>query len=355
MTWPVTATRMGVRLTPSFLMGAGLLAAVTAGFEILTETRFVGGSIVELLMLVVPAVGLLYAGYWLQTGDYDPDDVWRIGAFAVGGAVLAAAATAGLLLATSAPTMAPASTFVLFVSTSTEGSLLGVLAGTFVTTDGLFRRERAVAGEFETLHALLRHDLRNRITLMGGNLTLLADDVGVDDDRVRTIRTQLDAVEALLSDTQLATEALRGKRDLGPVDLVAVVRQQCSLLEASYRGVEVSTALPDTADVMADDLLGSVLGNVLTNAVVHHDGPAPDIDVSVEVSDDVVRVAVADDGPGIPPGRRDAVLEPGVGDGTGMGLYLVTTVVEGYSGDVELADNEPRGTVVRLTFTRADR
>lgn len=347
----------GGAFTPTFLIGAGLLAAATALFEIVSRTRFVGATplegYLEFLLLGVPAVGLVYAGYWLQTGDFDPEAVRRIGVLAVGGALVAAALTAVLVRFGSTPAMAAEATFVLFVATSTEGSLLGVLAGAFAVTDRQFRRERSVAGEFETLHALLRHDVRNRLTLIGGHLTMLTEAADVPADNVAVIETQLEAIESVLADTSVATEALRSRGSGRRVDLVAIVREQASVLRESYGGVSVTADLPDVAPVSGTGLLGPVVDNVLSNAVQHHDGEAPEIEVRVTVDDDRVRLAVADDGPGIPPAERTDVFEPGTGTGTGMGLYLVETVVEACGGTVGLAANEPRGTVVTITLPRA--
>lgn len=358
MTRARTRTAVGVRLTPAFLIGAGLIAAATALLEILTETRFVGttpvGGYVEFLMLALPAVGLLYAGYWLRQGEFEPADVYRIGHFAAGGAVLGAAVTAVTVLLAPLPPIDAGAAFVLLVATGTDGGLLGVLVGTFATTDGLFRSERELAEEFETLHALLRHDLRNRLTIIGGHLTRLAETPDVPDESVETIRAQLHGVERLLDDTGVATEALRGRSGLKRVDVVAVVREQVSMVRDSYEGVVVTMDLPERAAVHGDDLLASVLGNVLSNAVQHNDQPTAELTVRVTAAAEDVQVEVRDNGPGIPTDGPESVFEPGVGDGTGMGLYLVETVVSRYGGTVELGANEPRGAVVTLTLPRED-
>jgi hypothetical protein len=122
----------GQAFTPGFLFGAGLIAAGTALFEIVMRTRFVGVTplegYLEFFLLAVPAVGLVYTGYWLHTGDFDPETVWRIGVLAVGGALVAAALTAALVWFGPIPAMGVETAFVLFVATSTEGSLLAVLA-----------------------------------------------------------------------------------------------------------------------------------------------------------------------------------------------------------------------------------
>lgn len=350
---------VGDTVTPGFLIGAGLLAAVTALFAMITEVRSVGeptiGGYLEFLMLAVPAVGLVYAGYWLHTADFGPGAVWRIGVLAVGGAVVAAVITTALLQLWSVPAMTPAATFVLFVGTTTEGSLLGVLVGTFAVTDSRFRRERSAAEELETLGALLRHDVRNRLNLIVGHLTLIREAADVPAENLDVIQAQLDAIESVLADTAAATVALRNEEGTEPVDLTAVVRERLEVLRETHTDVRVRTELPDGLLVRADHLFAAVLDNLLTNAVTHHDTGTPEIEVTATVTDDEVRLSVADDGPGIPPARRTEVFEPGEGDGTGMGLYLVRTVVEGYGGSVDIDDNEPRGTVVTLTLPRAHR
>lgn len=342
----------------TFLIAVGLLAAGTYLFAAITGTRVVEGvapdGLVELLMLGVPAVGLCFAGVWLRTTAVDADHVWRIGGYAAGGAVLAVAATALVLLGLPAPSLGAASAFVLFVSTGTEGSLLGVLVSTFAVTTRQLRRERAAAREYETLLALLRHNLRNRLTVLGGHLTFAAEATAPEaTESVAAIESQLEAIEALLDDARVAAEAIGGPDALESVDLVAVVREQVRLLEKSHDGVSVTVDLPGRARVRADDLLAPAVENVLSNAVAHHDGPAPELSVAVEPVDGAVRLRIADDGPGIPPEQRAEVFEPGTGDGTGMGLYLARTVVERYGGSIDLGENEPRGTVVTITLPRA--
>lgn len=342
----------------TFLVAVGLLAAGTYLFAAVTGTRVVEGAapggFIELLMLGVPAVGLCFAGVWLRTTEADADHVWRIGGYAGVGAVLGVGATALVLLGLPAPSLGAASAFVLFVSTGTEGSLLGVLVGTFAVTTRQLRRERDAAREYETLLALLRHNLRNRLTVLGGHLTFVAEATGSEAaDSVAAIESQVEAIEALLDDARVAAEAIGGPDALESVDLVAVVREQVRLLEESHGGVAVTTDLPGRARVRADDLLAPAVENVLSNAVEHHDGPAPAVSVAVEPVAGAVRLRIADDGPGIPPERRGDVFEPGTGDGTGMGLYLARTVVERYGGSIDLGENEPRGTVVTITLPRA--
>lgn len=62
----------------------------------------------------------------------------------------------------------------------------------------------------------------------------------------------------------------------------------------------------------------------------------------------IVRIAVEDDGPGVPPELRDRIFDPfvttkDVGAGTGLGLAVCKGIVEGASGSLFLDASYTRG------------
>lgn len=61
-------------------------------------------------------------------------------------------------------------------------------------------------------------------------------------------------------------------------------------------------------DVRANELLGSVFGNLLEHAVQHNDAGTPRVEIPVRDDERTVTVAVVDNGPDIPPDQRDAGL-----------------------------------------------
>ena len=113
------------------------------------------------------------------------------------------------------------------------------------------------------------------------------------------------------------------------------------------------------APVNADaDLIFQSLANLLDNAIKYTpEGGA--VTLHVTSDDNAVTALVADSGPGVPPGEREAVLrrfyrlEPARGTpGSGLGLSLVAAVAQLHEATLTLGDNAP-GLVVRLQFKRA--
>lgn len=68
-------------------------------------------------------------------------------------------------------------------------------------------------------------------------------------------------------------------------------------------------------------------------------------------------VRVANNGPGIPDDQKDSVCgksEKGLtSPGTGIGLYLVHTLIDQYNGEVWIEDNEPSFTIFNVQLRRA--
>ena len=216
------------------------------------------------------------------------------------------------------------------------------------------RREQ----ELEMLNRIVRHDIRNDLTVLLGWAEMLEEHV--DDEGNEYLDKILNSGEHVVELTEIArdyVETVVSEEDLTvePTSISAVLETELSLREDSFPNAEFVSrgTLPDVK-VTANEVLGSVFRNLLNNAVQHNDKETPVIHVSCEVRDDDVEVRIADNGPGIPDERKDVIFGKGEkgldSPGTGIGLYLVHTLVTQYGGDIWVEDNEPTGSifVVRL-------
>lgn len=105
-------------------------------------------------------------------------------------------------------------------------------------------------------------------------------------------------------------------------------------------------------------MVSSLIRNLVTNAIRHNDTATPRVTVSVTERGDSVLLSVADNGPGMPADRKAEIFERGAtGDhspGTGIGLYLVSEIVDRYGGSVSVRESELGGAEFTVEFPRPE-
>ncbi|EMA37820.1 hybrid sensor histidine kinase/response regulator [Halobiforma nitratireducens] len=218
------------------------------------------------------------------------------------------------------------------------------------------RRELAV------LNWLIRHEIRDDAAVILGWIEALDPDDPTEERIVSRIVEAGEHVVELTESVGAMVEALEEPAaTLDTVVLEAVLQEEIARLETRYEDLDVALDGADgTTRVRADRFLNVVVRNVLTNAVVHDDTGTPEPTVTVvtgQNNDELVGFQVADSGPGLPTANRRRVVDrgwSGVDERTGIGLYLVRTFVDRYGGRLEIDDNEPRGTIVRILLEPAE-
>jgi two-component system nitrogen regulation sensor histidine kinase NtrY len=71
------------------------------------------------------------------------------------------------------------------------------------------------------------------------------------------------------------------------------------------------------------------------------------VETQLDAANSLVRVVVADDGPGIPPAEREKLFLPYYSTkrrGSGLGLAIVRRIIAEHGGSIDVGDNTPRGT-----------
>ncbi len=142
-------------------------------------------------------------------------------------------------------------------------------------------------------------------------------------------------------------------RPHGPVELSVIVVDALQALRR--QDIQVTTLGLDTAAVTdGDDFqLRRMVRNLIRNAEEH---ATSHVIITLQTTPGIVRLTVADDGPGIPPGDRHQIFERFVrldtartrdSGGTGLGLAIVDDVVTNHLGTITVTDTDPHG----ATFT----
>jgi len=157
----------------------------------------------------------------------------------------------------------------------------------------------------------------------------------------------LESSSRLIENVRKVQKARSGELKHGEVDACQAITRVLDRY-SNLPGVKATFNydLPSSCPVVANDFLYEVFDNLVGNAI-KHTGPEPVIGINFEktsLNGDVYYVfAVEDNGPGIPDDLKDKIfnrLQRGAtkAKGSGIGLYLVRSLVEDFHGTVRVED-----------------
>jgi hypothetical protein len=203
-----------------------------------------------------------------------------------------------------------------------------------------------------TMLAAIGHDLKTPIT----RLRLRAEFVEDEAQRAK-ILADLDEMEAMITGTLAFARDEAAAEPMGRVDLAELLRTIADEANDVAGREVVSLAVPAHLVVEARPLaLKRALGNLVRNAVVYAGGCV----VNLWGPDrGMVRIAVADQGPGIPEAELERVFQPfhrleasrsRETGGTGLGLPIARNILRAHGGDVTLANRSGSGLVAAATL-----
>jgi two-component system nitrogen regulation sensor histidine kinase NtrY len=134
------------------------------------------------------------------------------------------------------------------------------------------------------------------------------------------------------------------------VDLNRLLDDALTLYDGLFADVRfVRDFAGDLPQVRVDpEQIKRVVINLIDNAIEAMDSKGRiQITTSLDAQNSIVRMIVADDGPGIPPGEREKLFLPYYSTkkrGSGLGLAIVRRIAAEHGGSIEVMENEPRGT-----------
>lgn len=235
------------------------------------------------------------------------------------------------------------------------GGEVGVLAAAF--DHMLTRLERAFSRQRDFVSDA-SHELRTPLAVLRAQVELLdrESDEQARHEGNRVLLRRLDEMDRLVDDMLTLASAEAGRlvqpRPTDLDDFFEDVRRDLPLFGERDFHFEPVTGVLD-AD---PDRLTQVLRNLVRNAVAHT-GPGGRIAVVAAARDGWLRIAVSDDGPGIPPAHLEHVFErfyrvdedrARERGGAGLGLPIARAIVEAHGGRIRADSGAGTGTTITL-------
>jgi len=205
----------------------------------------------------------------------------------------------------------------------------GTVGGMIVLYDITDERQREQ--QLAVLNRVLRHNLRNEMTVISGYAKMLEAEVS-DPQQSTQAGTIVAAGGRLLSiaekiaEFESVQEREATATDVSVADLVADVERDCT--DAHDEAVVECTVTPPELQVRSDPvLLRILLANLVENAIVHAEAPAPTVEISAfDPSGSGVAIEVRDTNDRIPEMELESLRagdETPLQHGQGVGLWIV--------------------------------
>jgi PAS domain S-box-containing protein len=214
------------------------------------------------------------------------------------------------------------------------------------------RRERQLV----IMDNLLRHNLRNDLSVMLGNAECITRD-GDESSRehAATIRRQgQELLETAAKQREIIELLTEGSVPVS-IDLVPVVTEAIETIRDQYPNATIETTSPDTATTRAVTEIELAVAELLENAVRHEPHGKPELSVTVRSSPETISVTIRDNCPPIPEvefriltgdWKMDDVYHT-----SGLGLWLVYWVADLSDGNIAF-DRSETGNTITLTLPR---
>lgn len=224
------------------------------------------------------------------------------------------------------------------------------------------------------------HDLRTPLTSIKASSTILIEDRQIPPRGEPLSSTEKDAllgvisqesdrldrfVESIVDLARIEAGEIRLRRNWGPLDEIidAAVARAEPLLKQHKLEINVEKELPIVrVDARA---VTEVIFTLLDNASKYSSAKSAITITAERAYNEMVKISVEDEGPGIPVNSRERVFEKffrdpkqamsGKVEGIGMGLSIAKGIVEAHSGRIWIEDSHARqGTRVSFTVPVGD-
>lgn len=237
------------------------------------------------------------------------------------------------------------------------GCGLGLLRDREVRRQRELQKTESLAAMGKAVSAVA-HDMKTPLVAIGGFTAQVRRGLSAEEPackKLDLVLQQVTRLETMVKDMLAFARPLELQKTEHDLNTFLQETLEVASEAARQRGVKVHCLLcehPVSLQIDHDRLQQAVL-NLLSNAI-EATPESENVTVSLSSKSKSIHLEIADRGEGIPRKRRKEIFSPFFTtkkDGTGLGLAIVKKIVEAHEGNIEVLDNQEKGTIFRITLS----
>lgn len=208
-------------------------------------------------------------------------------------------------------------------------------------------KEQEVKEINETLRItgkMLRHDMTNQLHILNSIIELQKDSMEEFDMALRVIGR----CQQLIRDARILSDVAGSAEDMSPYSVRETVIEALETCHIDY-------SIEGEGTVYGDRTLVSAICNIIQNSIIH--SGTEKIDIIIQNQGELCELRIIDYGSGIPNDIKGVLFQQGVKygptAGTGMGIYIASTIINRLEGNISYKPNHPTGSMFILHLRTA--
>jgi signal transduction histidine kinase len=202
------------------------------------------------------------------------------------------------------------------------------------------------SARLKMLNKIIRHDLSNDFAVIKSAVKLFSktnNKIMLDEINIRVTKS----LKAIANYREYES-FIESNKKLKTVEISTLLKEVVTYFP------KIDFQVEGKCTVFADGGLDSVFSNLISNSIRH--GNATKIDIRISSVDNDCKITFSDNGSGIPDKIKDKVFDEGYthdkSGNTGIGLFIVKTMINKYDGSIVIEDNKPNGATFIISLRK---
>jgi len=195
--------------------------------------------------------------------------------------------------------------------------------------------------QLSVLNRVLRHNLRNEMTVIKGRAEAIKTATDIDPEvNADSIIEASDRLLSIVGNIRNSERVLDGPTTRTETDLQEVTKKVCAELRDRYPGatIHLGSSLRNKTVSTDTGALELALQNLIENAIVHSETATPEVSIILGRETGTYRITIEDTNPRIPDIEQaslQADQEHPLQHGKGLGLWTVSRCVTALNGELQ--------------------